>query len=166
MSKNPQVVMLMGSDSDLPVMEKGAEVLRDFGVPYLMTVASAHRTPERVHKIVKDSGAQVFIAGAGGAAHLAGVVASLTTKPVIGVPIKSVLDGLDSLLSTVQMPKGMPVATVAIDGAANAAMLAVQILAVADPALAKKLSDKRRKMADEVEAKGRALEEKEAAAVR
>jgi len=156
--KQNDVIMLMGSDSDLPVMEKGAEVLREFGIPYLMTVASAHRTPDRVHRLVKDGGAKVFIAGAGGAAHLAGVVASLTTKPVIGVPLKSVLDGLDSLLSTVQMPKGVPVATVAIDGAANAAMLAVQILATADKALEKKLAEKRRKMAEEVEAKGRSVE--------
>src|SRR5271156_2643976 len=153
----------MGSDSDLPIMEKAAELLKEFGVAFKMTVASAHRSPERVHRLVLESdkqGAQVFIAGAGGAAHLAGVVASLTARPVIGVPLKSVLNGLDSLLSTVQMPKGIPVATVAVDNAANAAMLAVEILALSDEALAKKLKEKRKNMAEEVEAKGRAVEDK------
>ena len=161
--KNTKVIILMGSDSDFPIMEKAAEVLKDFGIGYHITVASAHRTPQRVHQLVTEGekqGAQVFIAGAGGAAHLAGVVASLTTRPVIGVPLKSALSGLDSLLSTVQMPKGIPVATVAVDGAANAAMLAVEIMALADSALAKKLAESRVKMADEVAAKGRAVEAK------
>jgi 5-(carboxyamino)imidazole ribonucleotide mutase len=153
----------MGSDSDLPIMEKAVEVLKEFDISYHMTVASAHRTPDRVHRLVtecEENGTQVFIAGAGGAAHLAGVVASLTTRPVIGVPLKSALNGLDSLLSTVQMPKGIPVATVAIDNAANAAMLAVEIIATSDKALAKELKDKRKKMAEEVEAKGRLVEAK------
>ena len=153
----------MGSDSDLPVMEKAAEGLKEFGIPYFMTVASAHRSPDRVHRLVTEGekqGAQVFIAGAGGAAHLAGVIASLSTRPVIGVPMKSVLNGLDSLLSTAQMPKGIPVATVAVDGAANAAMLAVEIMAIADQDLAKQLVAKRKKMAEEVETKGKAIEDK------
>ena len=115
------VLILMGSDSDLPIMKKAAEVLEKFGVPDYMTVASAHRTPDRVKKLVKVAeakGTKVFIAGAGGAAHLPGVVAALTPLPVIGVPIKtSSLNGLDSLLSIVQMPAGIPVATVAINGA-------------------------------------------------
>lgn len=161
--KLPKVLILMGSDSDLPIMEKAADVLKEFGVSFQMTVASAHRSPERVHRLVTESekqGTQIFIAGAGGAAHLAGVVASLTTRPVIGVPLKSVLSGLDSLLSTLQMPKGVPVAAVAVDNASNAAVLAVEMLALTDKALAKKLEKKRREMAAEVEAKGRSIETK------
>lgn len=161
--KSPEVLVLMGSDSDLPVMEKAAKTLREFGVPFRMTVASAHRSPERVRRLVRESekrGVRVFVAGAGGAAHLAGVVASLTTKPVIGVPLKSALSGLDSLLATSQMPKGVPVAAMAVDGAANAAWLAAEILALSDKALAKTLEEKRKRMAEEVAAKARAIEER------
>lgn len=159
-----RVGMVMGSDSDLEVLMEAARILDALGVPYEATVASAHRTPERLRRWVADAierGARVFIAGAGGAAALPGVVAAETTWPVIGVPIPSVLDGLDSLLSMVQMPKGVPVATVAIGkpGAANAGILAAQILAVADPALARRLVDHRAEMAREVEARARKVEE-------
>ena len=152
------VLILMGSESDLPIMEKASEVLKSFGVSHRMTVASAHRSPALVHELVTEAekaGTKVFIAGAGGAAHLAGVVASLTTRPVIGVPLKSALNGLDSLLSTVQMPRGVPVAAVAIDNAANAAILAAEILAVSDGALAVKLREARAKAAEEIAAKAR-----------
>lgn len=149
-----EVAIIMGSDSDWNVMKKAVEVLKNFGVKTEITVASAHRTPEKVHDFVKNSDAKIFIAAAGMAAHLAGVVASLTTKPVIGVPIKSEpFDGLDSLLSTVQMPSGIPVATVAVNGGKNAALLAVEILALTDEVLADKLSDYRKNMVDEVEQK-------------
>lgn len=133
-------------------------MLEEFGVPYEITVASAHRSPERVHKYVtgaKDKGMKLFIAGAGGAAHLAGVVASLTALPVIGVPVKAkTLDGLDSLLSTSQMPPGIPVATVGINAAKNAGLLAVQILAVSDNGLLEKLIAYKKKMSNEIETKG------------
>jgi phosphoribosylaminoimidazole carboxylase PurE protein len=135
-------------------MEDTAKTLKSFGVPYSMAVASAHRTPERVRKLVEDAeknGCRVFIAGAGWAAHLAGVVASLTVKPVIGVPIpSSPLNGLDSLLSTVQMPGGIPVATVAVGngGAQNAALLAVSVLALSDDTLKTKLKNYRKEMAE------------------
>ena len=142
-----KVAILMGSDSDLPIVEKGIAVLRDYDIPYEVHVYSAHRTPAEAAAFVggaKAAGFGVIIAAAGMAAHLAGAVAANTTLPVIGVPIKaSVLDGLDALLSTVQMPAGIPVATVAIDGAENAALLAIQILAVEDKELAKKLQDAR-----------------------
>ena len=133
----PAVSIIMGSDSDLPVMEQAAEVLKEFGVPYELTIVSAHRTPERMVEFAKNAhrrGIKVIIAGAGGAAHLPGMVASLSPLPVIGVPVKSSnsLDGWDSLLSIVQMPAGVPVATVAVNGAKNAGLLAVQILAAAD----------------------------------
>jgi 5-(carboxyamino)imidazole ribonucleotide mutase len=144
-----KVAILMGSDSDLPIMQKAFVVLEEFGVNYCVTVASAHRSPGYLHGFLdkcEQEGIAVYIAGAGGAAHLAGVVASSTVKPVIGVPINSKLNGLDSLLSTAQMPFGIPVATVAVDGAANAAMLAVEILAVADKKLQSKLSKKRVEM--------------------
>lgn len=132
--KKPLVAIVMGSDSDLPVMEEAARVLADFQVPYEMTVASAHRSPERTAEYARKAagrGVEVIIAGAGGAAHLAGVMAAHTLLPVIGVPLESALMGLDSLLSTVQMPAGVPVATVAIGkaGPRNAGLLAVQILA-------------------------------------
>jgi len=157
------VLILIGSDSDLPVMKKSAEVLELFGVPYYLTIASAHRTPERVERIVKEAeekGTKVIIAGAGGAAHLPGVVAALTTLPVIGVPIKtSTLNGLDSLLSIVQMPSGIPVATVAINGAENAALLAVSILAISDETLAKKLKEYREQMKKSVEEKAKKIDE-------
>ena len=155
-----KVLILMGSDSDLPVMKKAADTLTKFGVAYKMTVASAHRTPERVTTLIKEAeaaGVGVFIAAAGMAAHLAGAVAAQTTKPVIGVPLNASLDGIDALLATAQMPPGVPVATVAIDGAANAAQLAVQILAVSDKALADKLVAHKREMADAVLKKAEAI---------
>lgn len=155
-----KVLILMGSDSDLPVMKKAADTLTKFGVPYKMTVASAHRTPERVTALIKEAeaaGVGAFIAAAGMAAHLAGAVAAQTTRPVIGVPLNASMNGLDALLATAQMPPGVPVATVAIDGAANAAQLAVQILALSDAALAKKLVDHKKEMADAVLKKAAAL---------
>jgi 5-(carboxyamino)imidazole ribonucleotide mutase len=131
-----KVAVIMGSDSDLPVLKDLFSELNDFGVPYEAHVMSAHRTPEQASEFAKtarDKGFGVIIAAAGKAAHLAGVLAAHTTLPVIGIPVKSsTMDGLDSLLSTVQMPKGIPVATVAIDGAGNAALLAIQILALSD----------------------------------
>jgi len=143
--KTPDVIILMGSDTDLPVMTKAEEVLKDFGVSCEVKIASAHRSPNFIRKIMTDyKDAKVFIAGAGMAAHLAGVVASLTVKPVIGVPLSGGFSkGLDALLSTVQMPSGLPVATVAVDGSKNAAYLAVQILALSDKALTQKLQSYR-----------------------
>lgn len=144
----------MGSDSDAEVMSQAAAALDEAGVPYEMTVASAHRTPERTKQIVTDaeaSGAAVFIAGAGMAAHLPGVIASLTTRPVIGVPLSSgALQGVDALYAIVQMPPGIPVASVAIGGARNAGILAAQMIATGDPALAARLKEKRAAMADAV----------------
>ena len=154
----PQVLILMGSDSDAPVMQSAVDALKDFGITSEMTVASAHRSPERVMRLVSEApgrGVKVFIVGAGAAAHLGGVVAAHTTLPVIGVPIdSSALKGLDALLSTVQLPPGVPVATVSIGkpGATNAAVLAAQILGVADTAMAQKLVDYKKKLADKVEA--------------
>ena len=143
-----KVAIIMGSDSDLPVVEKAIDVLKQFEVPFTVRVLSAHRTPAEAKKFAESArskGYGVVSAAAGKAAHLAGAFAANTTLPVIGIPVKSsTLDGLDALLSTVQMPTGMPVATVAIDGAANAALLAIQILAVSDRALAAKLSEKRK----------------------
>lgn len=143
-----KVAIIMGSDSDLPVVEKAIDVLKQFEVPFTVRVLSAHRTPAEAKKFAESArskGYGVVIAAAGKAAHLAGAFAANTTLPVIGIPVKSsTLDGLDALLSTVQMPTGMPVATVAIDGAANAALLAIQILAVSDRALSAKLSEKRK----------------------
>ena len=151
-----KVAIIMGSDSDWNVMKSAVETLKNFGVEFEVTVASAHRTPQKVHDFVRNSSAQIFIAAAGMAAHLAGVVASLTTKPVIGVPINSEpFKGLDALLSTVQMPGGIPVATMAVNGAKNAALFAVGILALSDKNLEKKLSDYRAKMAAEVEEKSK-----------
>ena len=142
-----KVAILMGSDSDLPIVEKGIAVLRDYGIPYEVHVYSAHRTPKEASDFVlsaRERGFGVMIAAAGMAAHLAGAVAANTTLPVIGIPCKSTnLDGMDALLSTVQMPTGIPVATVAINGGANAALLAAQILAVEDKELADKLDQKR-----------------------
>jgi phosphoribosylaminoimidazole carboxylase PurE protein len=155
----PKVAILMGSDSDLPVMAETARMLESLGVPYELEITSAHRTPERTAEIVRSApsrGVKVIVAGAGGAAHLAGVVASLTTLPVLGVPLpSSELNGLDSLLSTVQMPAGIPVGTLAIGraGAANAAILAAEILALSDGALAERLAAARREMAAKVEAR-------------
>jgi len=155
----PKVMIIMGSDSDLSVMEEAASMLDGFGIPCVVTIASAHRAPERTIRLVKDaekSGIEVIIAGAGMAAHLPGVIASHTIVPVIGVPLEaSSLSGMDALLSMVQMPPGIPVATVAVGkaGAKNAAVLAAQILARNDSALLKKLLDHRKQMAKEVEEK-------------
>ena len=161
MKTNILVGIIMGSDSDLEVMAEAAKMLEEFGVSYDMTVASAHRSPDRVHNLVKGAakhGTKLFIAGAGGAAHLAGVVASLTTFPVIGLPVKAkTLDGLDSLLSTAQMPPGIPVATVGINAGKNAGLLALQILALSEKNLEKKLISYKKKMADEIEIKGEKL---------
>jgi phosphoribosylaminoimidazole carboxylase PurE protein len=162
-SAGPRVGILMGSDSDLEVLQEAARVLEALGVSYEMTVASAHRTPERTRRWVQEAagrGVRVFIAGAGGAAALPGFVASETTMPVIGVPMPSALNGLDSLLSMVQMPRGVPVATLAIGkpGAANAGILAAQILAVADEAVARRLRTFRDELAREVEARARKVE--------
>ncbi len=159
----PRVLIMMGSDSDLPVMQETAAVLDSFGIAYHMTVASAHRTPARVVKIVQDAerdGVELIIAGAGMAAHLPGVIASHTILPVIGVPLDaSPLKGMDSLLSMVQMPPGIPVATVSLGkaGARNAGILAVQIMARKDPRLEKKLRSQREKMAREVEEKAKKI---------
>jgi phosphoribosylamine--glycine ligase len=152
------VLVLMGSDSDAPVMQGTIEILRELQVPCEMTVASAHRSPERVMRLVREAparGVRVFVIGAGAAAHLAGVVAAHTSLPVIGVPIdSSALKGLDALLSTVQMPPGVPVATVSIGkpGATNAGVLAAQILALGDSALAGRLDRYKKKLAEKVEA--------------
>ena len=159
-----KVGIVMGSDSDLPVLEKAANTLKNFGVPYEMHVYSAHRTPQEAHDFVANAeknGFGVLIAAAGKAAHLAGSIAANTTLPVIGIPVKSsTLDGLDALLSTVQMPSGIPVATVAIDGAENAALLAVEILAVSDKELKEKLAAARKAAYEKVLEKNRAVEEK------
>lgn len=157
-AKHAKVAIFMGSESDLPVMSKASELLAAYGVEHTVTVASAHRSPEFLHHRIAEcekEGVQVFIAGAGGAAHLAGVLASQTVKPVIGVPMGSKLSGFDSLLSTVQMPRGVPVATVAIEGAENAALLAVQIIGLSDAAAAKRLADERKRQATELAQKGR-----------
>ena len=151
----------MGSDTDLAILAETGTILEEFGVPYEMTVASAHRAPEIAHKYAtsaKNRGIKIIIAGAGGAAHLAGVTASLTTLPVIGIPIKAKsLDGLDSLLSTVGMPPGVPVATVGINAGKNAGLLAVQILALSDKNLENKLIAYKKKLEDENRIKGEKL---------
>lgn len=156
-----KVAIIMGSDSDLPVVKDAISELIKFGVPYEIHVMSAHRTPQKAIEFASSAKAQgfgVIIAAAGMAAHLAGVIAANTVLPVIGIPMKSsVLDGMDALLATVQMPKGVPVATVAINGAANAALLAVQILAVSDESLAKALEDMKSDMQKSVEEKDRIL---------
>ena len=158
-----KVAIIMGSDSDLPVVQKAADTLRSFGVPYEMHVYSAHRTPVQAHDFsanARNNGFGVIIAAAGMAAHLAGSLAANTTLPVIGIPMKSstFTNGIDALLSTVQMPSGIPVATVAVDGAVNAALLAIQILAVTDADLADKLDAKRKSDAEKVLAKDAALQ--------
>ena len=149
-----KVGLVMGSDSDLPIVEKATSVLENLGVPFEVHVYSAHRTPVQAHEFsanAKENGFGVIIAFAGMAAHLAGVLASNTTLPVIGVPCSSSnLDGLDALLATVQMPSGIPVATVAVNGGANAALLAAQILSLGEPELAAKLDAKRKNDADTV----------------
>ncbi|MBR4360930.1 MAG: 5-(carboxyamino)imidazole ribonucleotide mutase [Clostridia bacterium] len=159
-----KVGIIMGSDSDLPVLEKAADTLRSLEVPFEMHVFSAHRTPAEARDFAlnaAENGFGALIAAAGKAAHLAGAIAANTVLPVIGIPIKSsTLDGLDALLSTVQMPSGIPVATVAIDGAQNAALLAAQILAVSDPALAEKLAALRREASGKVLEKDRMIAQK------
>ena len=160
----PFVAIVMGSDSDLPVMEACFGVLRSFGIPFEARITSAHRTPEVTKAYVADAeqrGCAVFIAAAGMAAHLAGAVSAATVRPVIGVPMNASLDGLDALLSTVQMPAGIPVATVAIGkaGAKNAGYLAAQILSVADASLGDKLRDERKANGEAIAAKDAALQE-------
>ncbi len=155
---NPVAGIIMGSDSDMKIMEAAAEILQKFNVAYEITIVSAHRTPMRMVDYAASAysrGLKVIIAGAGGAAHLPGMVASLTTLPVIGVPIKSSnsIDGWDSILSILQMPNGVPVATVALNAAKNAGILAAEILAVADESLSKKLISFKKEMKEEVEKK-------------
>ena len=158
----PKVAIIMGSDSDLPVMKDAAEILDKLGVAYELTIVSAHRTPYRMYEYAKsapDKGISVIIAGAGGSAHLPGMVASMTHLPVIGVPVKSSnLSGWDSMLSIVQMPPGIPVAAVAINGAANAGLLAAKILAVSDEELIKKVVKYSRDLEDMVTKKAERLE--------
>lgn len=160
----PLVGILMGSDSDLPIMKQAAVALDELGIPYELQVMSAHRTPDDVAAYAREAaarGMRVLIAGAGGAAHLPGVIAAYTILPVIGVPISSSsasLGGLDALLAIVQMPKGIPVATVAINGAHNAGLLAAQIIATADTELAAALAAARRQMAESVRAKNQELQ--------
>ena len=159
-----KVAIIMGSDSDWPVLEPAVSQLNEFGIETEVLVASAHRTPDKVHRFVagaRERGVQVFIAAAGAAAHLPGVVASFTTLPVIGIPVNATpLGGMDALLSIVQMPAGIPVATMAINGAKNAALFAAQILAVHDAGLADKLAVHRQTMAEEVEKKDERLAKK------
>jgi len=162
LTDNPVVGVIMGSDSDWPVMSAAAEALAEFDVPHEVAVVSAHRTPRRMLDYASDAagrGLQVIIAGAGGAAHLPGMVASATPLPVIGVPVPLArLDGMDSLLSIVQMPAGVPVACVSIGGARNAGLLAVRILAAADPALLDRVQEFQDDLADQVAAKDAALQ--------
>src|SRR6202795_4894007 len=164
MSTKPRVSIVMGSDSDLDIMRESAKALEEFGIEYEIDVTSAHRSPERTAEFARgtrERGIRVIIAGAGGAAHLAGAIAAHTTLPVIGVPIPSTsLQGMDSLLATVQMPAGIPVATVAIGkpGATNAGILAAQIIGVADAAIAKKLEAHKEKLARGVEEKSKKLQ--------
>jgi 5-(carboxyamino)imidazole ribonucleotide mutase len=162
--KKPLVGILIGSESDLPIMEKAAEILEEMGIPYEIEIRSAHRLPEKTAhyaKTARKRGIAVLIAGAGMAAHLAGALASHTTLPVIGVPIKSgALNGADALYSTVQMPPGVPVATVGIDGAKNAAYLACEILSVKYPEVARKLDDFRSKMKRSLEEKSKVIKKK------
>lgn len=159
-----KVALIMGSDSDLPVVEKAIDILRRFDVPFEVHVYSAHRTPDAsaaFARSAQDNGFGVIVAFAGKAAHLAGALAANTILPVIGVPVRATnLDGIDALLSTVQMPTGMPVATVAIDGAANAALLSVQILALSDEALSKAYADYRREQTEKVLEKNAGIEAK------
>jgi 5-(carboxyamino)imidazole ribonucleotide mutase len=158
----PWVLIVMGSDSDAETMSQAAAALDEVGIPYEFTVASAHRSPERAKKIITESeanGCAVFIAGAGMAAHLPGVVASFTTRPVIGVPLASgALQGVDALYAIVQMPPGIPVASVAIGGARNAGILAAQIIATADAGVAARLKEQRVSMADAVATKSKKVE--------
>lgn len=164
MSEQKKVAVIMGSDSDFPTVSGAIKTLNAYGVPFEVHVMSAHRTPKEAEEFsanARQNGFGVIIAAAGKAAHLAGVLAANTTVPVIGIPIKSsTLDGLDALLATVQMPKGIPVATVAIDGADNAAILAVQILALSDESLAEKLKAEKIAMKDGVAKKDAAIQQK------
>lgn len=157
-----KVGIIMGSDSDLPVMKEAAVILDQFEIPYEISVVSAHRTPQRLAEYATeaaDRGLEVIIAGAGGAAHLPGMVASFTYLPVIGVPVQTkTMSGLDSLYSIVQMPPGVPVATVAINGARNAGILAAQILGVADPSVKHQINEFKKSMREEVTAKAEKLE--------
>lgn len=152
--ENKKIAIIMGSDSDYPIVKEAIDILKDLEIPYQVRVLSAHRTPAQAGAFAasaRENGFGVVIAAAGKAAHLAGVLAAHTTLPVIGIPIKSsAFDGLDALLSTVQMPKGIPVATVAVDGAANAALLAAQILGIADERIAGRLGAKKKQMEEEV----------------
>ncbi len=153
--KTPQVSIIMGSDSDLPIMRQAAELLRTFDIPFELTIVSAHRTPDRMYEFAKMAhtrGIKVIIAGAGGAAHLPGMVASLSPLPVIGVPIKSSnsIDGWDSILSILQMPNGVPVATVALNGAKNAGILAAQIVSTTDESILYKILAFKQQLAEEV----------------
>lgn len=159
-----KIGIVMGSDSDLPVVEKAIDVLKDFGAEFTVNVFSAHRTPEEAREFslnARQNGYGAIICAAGKAAHLAGAIAANTTLPVIGIPIKSsTLDGLDALLSTVQMPSGIPVATVAIDGAANSALLALQIIAVEDKAMAEKLDNARKSAKEKILRKNEEINKK------
>ena len=158
-----KIGIIMGSDSDLPVVEKAAAVLDDLQIPYEMHVYSAHRTPDEVREFsehARENGFGVIICAAGMAAHLAGVVAASTTLPVIGIPIKSTVEGMDALLATVMMPSGIPVATVAINGSKNAAYLAAEMLEISDPELADRLKKVRKEGAENVLKKNAAVEEK------
>jgi 5-(carboxyamino)imidazole ribonucleotide mutase len=162
---NPQVSIIMGSKSDLPVMQEAVDMLQEFAVPFEITVVSAHRTPHRMVKFAEEArgrGIKVIIAGAGGAAHLPGMVASITTLPVIGVPVKSrnSIDGWDSVLSILQMPGGIPVATVALDGAKNAGILAAEMIGAFDENVAEKLIAYKRDLKEKVEATARDMEGK------
>ncbi|MBE6836546.1 MAG: 5-(carboxyamino)imidazole ribonucleotide mutase [Ruminococcus sp.] len=157
-----KVAVIMGSDSDFPIVKDAVKELKAYGVPYEVHVMSAHRTPELASEFAskaKDNGFGVIICAAGMAAHLAGVIAGHTTLPVIGIPIKSTFDGLDALLATVQMPSGIPVATVAVNGAKNAAILAIQMLSLSDETLAEKLLDAKKAMIDGVKAKDAKMQE-------
>ncbi len=158
MNESPQVSIIMGSDSDLPVMRSAADILKDFDVPFELTIVSAHRTPDRLFDFAKNAhkrGIKVIIAGAGGAAHLPGMVASLSPLPIIGVPIKSSnsIDGWDSMLSILQMPNGVPVATVAVNAAKNAGILAAQILGCQEPSLLEKVEAYKKELANGVKQK-------------
>ena len=156
MNNQPQVGIIMGSDSDLPIMEAAAHMLSEMGIVFELTVVSAHRTPQRMINYASSAahrGLKVIIAGAGGAAHLPGMVASVTTLPVIGVPIKSSnsIDGWDSVLSILQMPSGVPVATVALNGAKNAGILAVQMLGIENPTIAETLAEYKKQLSSKVD---------------
>lgn len=163
--KNPVVSIIMGSDSDLPVMSEAGKVLAEFEIPYEITIVSAHRTPGRLYEFAKtahERGIQVIIAGAGGAAHLPGMAAAISPLPVIGVPVKSSnsIDGWDSVLSILQMPGGVPVATVALNGAKNAGLLAVQILSVGDKGIVKKMLAYKKGLNDKVMEKVEKLDQR------